>query len=67
MLRHHIPTNEKGWYEAAVDESVEVVLTDGATLTGVLRGDDERAIVLETSADKPATLVYKRDIRLVRR
>jgi hypothetical protein len=68
MLRHHqTPTNEKGWYEAAVDEPVEVVMTDGQTLIGVLRGDDERAIVLETGADKPTTLVYKREIRLVRR
>ncbi|HZS00431.1 MAG TPA: hypothetical protein VFE37_17080 [Chloroflexota bacterium] len=67
MLRHHSPTNEKGWLEAAVDEPVEVVLNSGESLAGILRGDDERAIVLETAAEKPATLIYKRQIQLIRR
>jgi hypothetical protein len=56
-----------GWLEAAVDEPVEVVFPDGTMLAGVLRGSDERAIVLETGAEKPNVLIYKRDIRLLRR
>jgi small nuclear ribonucleoprotein (snRNP)-like protein len=67
MLRHHVATNEKGWLEAAMDEPVEVVLTDGETLTGVLRGSDDYAIMVETAAERSNVLVYKREIRLVRR
>ncbi len=68
MLRHHQgPTDEQGWLEAAVDEAVEVVFHDGETLAGVLRGSDERAIVLETAAERANLLIYKREIRLLRR
>jgi hypothetical protein len=67
MLRYHGPTDEPGWLEAAVDEAVEVVLEDGETIVGVLRGSDERAILVETGAERPATLIYKHGIRLIRR
>jgi hypothetical protein len=69
MIRHHYhgPANEKGWLEAAIDEPAEVVLHDGETLAGILRGNDEHAILLETDAERPTVLIYKREIRLIRR
>jgi hypothetical protein len=66
-LRHHGPTNERGWPGTAVDEPIELVFHDGETLAGVLRGSDEHAIVIETASDKPNSLIYKREIRLLRR
>jgi small nuclear ribonucleoprotein (snRNP)-like protein len=67
MLRYHGPTNELGWLESAVDEPVEVVLESGETVAGVLRGSDEHAILVETSTERPTTLIYKRGICLIRR
>jgi hypothetical protein len=68
VLRHHqIPTDEQGWLEAAVDEPVEVVLDDGQTVVGVLRGNDEHTIVVETGEERSNQLIYKRQIRLLRR
>jgi hypothetical protein len=67
MLRHPSPTNEQGWLETAVDEPVEIVCNNGEILVGILRGHDERAIVLETDAAKSAILIYKREVRLIRR